>query len=320
MKTILKIYGWSLLILFSTACSEELDGLADMEKYPQLYMAQARETVEANLFMKDEIQIIQFGASYGGLDLPSGEIGVSFEVAPDLVDGFNQRNNTSYDLLPANAYTIENLSTTIQPGNSTSAPLSLQVHTHGKLEARKQYLLPVTLVSATSDVPIRESLKTTYFLMRADYQQHDRSNWEIADLSSEEVVGEGAPRGYARNMLDGNVNTYWHSKWTAPKETYPHWVVIDMKEQRQLLGTKITGRLGRANNVGNPRYIVIEISNDRITWEEIDNVELPQNEANELLFNRAYHGQYLRLTVNESWGYSYNTTYNHTHISEVEFF
>lgn len=310
-----------LLAFLCTSCSEDYDGLAEMEKYPQLYMVQARGVVETSLFMKDEVQTIVFGASYGGLELPKEEIGVSFEVSPELVDAFNQQNNTSYEPLPTDAYTIEMLHTIIKVGSATSEPLSIQVHTHGKLEARKEYLLPVTLVSTTSNVPVREDLRTTYFLIKGDYQPYDRSTWEVVDVSSEETEKEGTARGYANNMLDGDVNTYWHNRWfPAPGTTYPHWVIIDMGVQRELLGFVISGRLGRGNNVGNPEKIVLEVSNDQNTWETIGNFELSQTAVNEILLDRAYRGRYLRLTVNQSWGYAWNTTYISTHIAELEAF
>ncbi|MGW6709645.1 discoidin domain-containing protein, partial [Streptomyces sp. NPDC054956] len=52
----------------------------------------------------------------------------------------------------------------------------------------------------------------------------DRTGW-TATASDEETVTEN---GRAANVLDGNVNTLWHSVWTAPAKPLPHSITIDM--------------------------------------------------------------------------------------------
>lgn len=56
----------------------------------------------------------------------------------------------------------------------------------------------------------------------------DRSLWEIADFSSQENDG------LAANMLDGNLETHWHSSWKSSKPDYPHYVVLDLGARKQL--------------------------------------------------------------------------------------
>ncbi|WP_239516333.1 MULTISPECIES: discoidin domain-containing protein [unclassified Streptomyces] len=52
----------------------------------------------------------------------------------------------------------------------------------------------------------------------------DRAGWTAA-ASDEETAGEN---GRAVNVLDGDVNTMWHSRWTAPAAPLPHTITIDM--------------------------------------------------------------------------------------------
>ena len=50
--------------------------------------------------------------------------------------------------------------------------------------------------------------------------------WTIADFSSEEIKGEN---GAALNAVDGNPNSYWHSRWSISTTDYPHFLSIDLK-------------------------------------------------------------------------------------------
>src|SRR5699024_5879704 len=40
-----------------------------------------------------------------------------------------------------------------------------------------------------------------------------QSEYSIADVSSEETVGEPAGSGIAAAAIDGDVSTYWHTQW-----------------------------------------------------------------------------------------------------------
>ena len=50
----------------------------------------------------------------------------------------------------------------------------------------------------------------------------DRSTWKIVSVSSENGGEE------ARNAIDGDLNTIWHSRWNDPVAKHPHEIVVDM--------------------------------------------------------------------------------------------
>jgi hypothetical protein len=52
-----------------------------------------------------------------------------------------------------------------------------------------------------------------------------REQWKIASFSSEETTtGEG----FAKSLIDGDLSTFWHSRWTSHAPSFPHFVVIDL--------------------------------------------------------------------------------------------
>ena len=56
----------------------------------------------------------------------------------------------------------------------------------------------------------------------------DRSLWEIADYSSQESDATAA------SILDGDLQTQWHSRWKSNKPDYPHYIVLDLKARKRL--------------------------------------------------------------------------------------
>lgn len=50
----------------------------------------------------------------------------------------------------------------------------------------------------------------------------DRSTWKVVSASSENNGEE------ARNAIDGDPNTIWHSRWSEPAAKHPHEIVVDM--------------------------------------------------------------------------------------------
>ena len=65
--------------------------------------------------------------------------------------------------------------------------------------------------------------------------------WAIADFSSEETKSEN---GAAANAVDGNPNTYWHSRWSTNATDYPHYLTIDLKNLKTWSSITIQHRKG----------------------------------------------------------------------------
>lgn len=59
----------------------------------------------------------------------------------------------------------------------------------------------------------------------------DRSIWVIT-CSSDERVGDNAP---VTNVLDGNVNTFWHTEWySGTNKGFPHYFIVDMRRKMRI--------------------------------------------------------------------------------------
>ncbi len=84
-----------------------------------------------------------------------------------------------------------------------------------------------------------------------------RADWTVA-FDSQETEGEN---GAATNILDGNINTFWHSQWYAASPPYPHYLMIDMRAtQNNLHGIYFTLRQDNAST--RPKHVEIWLGPD----------------------------------------------------------
>jgi len=107
-----------------------------------------------------------------------------------------------------------------------------------------------------------------------------RTDW-LVYFDSQESVGEGANNGTADKVLDGDVNTFWHSEWYAATPPYPHWLMIDMTEERQdLHGIYFT--LRQTNENVRPKHVEIWLGPDKdhlTKYMEADLINQPAQQA-----------------------------------------
>ncbi len=69
----------------------------------------------------------------------------------------------------------------------------------------------------------------------------DRSKWKVAFVDSEETAQED---GAADNLLDGDLDTIWHSVWSQDHNPNPHLVVIDLGAEVTAAGVRLIPRQG----------------------------------------------------------------------------
>lgn len=133
----------------------------------------------------------------------------------------------------------------------------------------------------------------------ADYADIDRTGW-TTDASTEELTGEGAVNGRAATLLDGNLDTFWHSQWSnSAKPPMPHRLDFDMKESKTITSIELARRKSNKDT----KKVVFYISEDNTNWTEAGSLSYP-NDANPnskvVMYPNTIKGRYLRLMVTES--------------------
>nr|WP_108870910.1 family 20 glycosylhydrolase [Tessaracoccus timonensis] len=85
--------------------------------------------------------------------------------------------------------------------------------------------------------------------------------------ASSEADNETAPNGFAAAAVDGNPNTFWHSRWAAPEATYPHTLTFDLGKSYDLESIVWLPRQDSEN--GRVKTGDISVSKDGTTWTKI---------------------------------------------------
>jgi len=282
-----------------------------INSYNQIYMPEAvNGPVVKILKITDSAQTLVYGANYGGQGYPGSDISVNFEVNKALADSFNVANKTSYPLLPDGSYILSANSAVIPKGKVSTTPLTISVKTTGPgaMDALKTYVLPVGITG--NPVKVREALRTTFYLVKAqpdfnDYSNYDRSNWDIIGFSSQEANGEGPNNGKAIFALDGNSSTFWHTQWSGASPGPPHYIIIDMKEVKTLHGVSFVGRQGDGS--GKPNEVNIQVSLDNTTWTDAGTFNLLNNKdlQKQFLPNGFKNARYIKAIINSAYNASY---------------
>ena len=151
-------------------------------------------------------------------------------------------------------------------------------------------------------IEIRKGATGTYlpsdtkeFTFTEDNQTLTEKYVPISKLSVESFSTEASGQGrYAKNALDGNLYTHWHSDWGGnDKEKY---IVIKIDKPVYLTALEYVPRPGTSAN-GRVREALIEVSKDGEHWEIAANPNDWANDTNskKVSFDPV-EAQYVRLT------------------------
>jgi len=193
LKTMNKINLTSVLLsalIFLSGCNKDV--LVDLDipeagNYAQLYMPQATSNpIGMGISITDQDYEIPYAAHLGGSLTAQTDISVNFKVSPELVAGYNQKNNTTYELLPEGSYILQSEKAMIPKGAQGTGILKLVIKTKGFLQAFESYLLPVS-ISAPSGATLNKELSTTYFVITGSYAP--------GEVPREKVLSMGADAG-----------------------------------------------------------------------------------------------------------------------------
>lgn len=123
-----------------------------------------------------------------------------------------------------------------------------------------------------------------------------RKGWRCR-ASSEEPSGGPYEPGYAYFMLDGKPETHWHTQYTGFKPDYPHWFVVDAREQVEADGFLLTPR---GHDI--TCRLKIEISDNGKEWKDLGEFKL-QNKGTEqqICMDRRRKFRYFRVTCLEGY-------------------
>lgn len=126
----------------------------------------------------------------------------------------------------------------------------------------------------------------------------DRSTWTVLDYSTQEDSGGEGDTGRAADILDDDLETYWHSCWNGCTAIPPHHIVIDMGEIKEVSGFRFSQRQTLSRAV---KTLEIQISDNNTSWTSVGNFELMNaSSKQDINLNSVQTFRYFKIIVKAS--------------------
>ena len=125
----------------------------------------------------------------------------------------------------------------------------------------------------------------------------DKTGWEAIEYSSEETAGEGT-NGRAQQTVDSDDDTYWHPQWYGSTAQLPHYIVVDMKDVKNVGGFEI--KMGDNANRHIKAYDIYG-STDNSDWTLLcsdDNA--PAKASFRVILDKAADIRYFKIVVRQT--------------------
>ena len=220
------------------------------------------------------------------------DIECGFVVDNEYITQYNNANGTIFQMLPENPSSFTSSMTL--PNGTTETTLPVEVE--GSQLQPGDYMLPIRINSA-SQFEISSTNAIYPMAIRIMGEQLDRTEW-TAEANTEELVGEVQNNsGPVECLLDGNLQTFWHSQWQNGSHELPHEVIIDTQKEYTFTQFALVQREG-SNYVkaGN-----LQISSDKKNWETVGNFSLKQESGAQVFGVTPTKGRYFKVLITESY-------------------
>jgi beta-galactosidase len=113
---------------------------------------------------------------------------------------------------------------------------------------------------ATGEGLVASNVKKVDLIAMIPSIEADRSGWKVVRVDSEEP-GEGSDK----HAIDGNPDTFWHTKYSGGEDPLPHEIDIDMGKEQQISAFVYLPRQG-GNSNGRVGKYEFYVSTDGKTW------------------------------------------------------
>ena len=128
----------------------------------------------------------------------------------------------------------------------------------------------------------------------ASFERIEKVPVEVVYVSSE----EGPGGDYAKNLVDGDPSTIWHTMYSITVPKYPHWVDFDCGEKKLIKGFIYLPRQDGSPN-GNIKAYKVQLSDDGKTWTEpvVEGNFENSSKEKKVMFPSPLRARYLRFTA-----------------------
>lgn len=228
------------------------------------------------------------------------EVECKLGIDGSYVNAYNKKNGTSYELLPADCYEMP-ASVKL---NSGSNDVLASVKVKASSLPAGDYILPVA-VTEVSEFKLSAS-NVMPLVVRVMGNKLDRTGWTAT--ADTENRSDGCT---VDKMLDGNVNSIWHSQWSGGTHALPDNIIIDMKAEYSIDHVSLRQRVA-GEDYRDTKTVEIYTSKDGSNWTFVGTCNMAKVQEDQIFKVTTSKGRYMKLKVTES--------YRAPHVSIAEFY
>lgn len=220
------------------------------------------------------------------------DIECGFVIDDEYITQYNTANNTIFQKLPENAYSFANPMTL--PNGTTETNLTVTVE--GAQLQPGDYMLPIR-INSVSRFEISSTNAIYPMAIRIMGEQLDRTGW-TAEANTEELTGEtGNNSGPVDRLLDGKLQTFWHSQWQGGSHALPHEIIIDAQKEYTFTQFAMIHRETYHYVKAGEFYV----SSDKTNWgEKVGSFSMKKEEGSQIFGITPKKGRYFRILITES--------------------
>lgn len=243
---------------------------------------------------------------------------VQYTLAVDeqaLAD-YNEANKTSYQILPAAAYSLPLDGWMIKKSaNSGRFKFTFNLDAlmpEGEAVKFGEYVLPIRLQSVSSS-SVNPDADVILYYIKFQPALIDKTGWSVLDYNSscKDDPNQTFSKldGGPENLIDGTVAKFWHSLWSTPA-SLPYYFVIKMDKYYTLFTIGVDNPVGGDAWRGNAKAGYVEVASsdeddvNKIEWVKIGDWEAPDR------YNRSFQFSvtptrcnYVRFVITEAFDY-----------------
>jgi PKD repeat protein len=127
-----------------------------------------------------------------------------------------------------------------------------------------------------------------------------RTSWTVVDVVDEEPAED--PNGYASNLFDGDLTTFWHTQWNNQHTPFPHYITVDMGRPYNMSALSFDQR---STGTGRPTNVVLYTSVDGIIFDETASARWANDASQKVLFFDNVEVQFFKFQIDS--GYSWDS-------------
>lgn len=174
-------------------------------------------------------------------------------------------------------------------------------------------IIALLLIIVTVAVACKKA-EAVFFEDKSTVAKADKIGW-TATADSETPDG-WENTGKASATIDGDFSTIWHTDYSTVVP-YPHWLLIDMKKEQNMISIEITNRQASPANTRGMKKFRLEASKDGSTFTSLGEFAFAiTNDPQGFPVSSAIAYRYLKITAIEPQ----RAGTNHTFLSEVDVF